>query len=273
LNALPTTDQQLGVAIVIPCFRQAHFLSAAIASALNQSTPAAEVIVIDDGLDDEVAAVARNYSAVRLIRQPNRGLSAARNAGLRTATCEKVIFLDADDLLLPNAIEAGWRCFRANPDAAFVYGAFIEVRDGRETSGFVPVSSHTEMIQCNWIGCPAAVMFDRAKLVTLGGFDESLGMCEDWDAYLRLSRIHPFASHRETVARYMKHDANMSNDVAQLRRWIDRVRALEMERGLTRKQRIAWRQGKDIWTRALDPNRRPLPFWRRVANRLRHALP
>lgn len=259
-------------AIVIPCYRQAHFLPAAIESALDQSMPAAEIIVVDDGPDDEVAAVAARYPAVRLIRQRNAGLSAARNAGLRAAASDKVIFLDSDDCLLPGAIESGMECFGDHPEAAFVYGAFIELRDGRQSSGFSKVTSHTEMIQCNWIGCPAAVMFDRDKLLLQGGFDETLGMCEDWDAYLRLSRRHPFACHPNLVARYVRHGSNMSNDLAELKRWIGHVRSLEAERGLNRAQQAAWRQGEAIWVRALDPDRRPMPLWKRIANRLRNAL-
>ncbi|MBA3526585.1 MAG: glycosyltransferase [Sphingomonas sp.] len=247
----------MSVAIVIPCFRQAQFLAAAIESALDQTAAAAEIIVVDDGSDDDSSEVARRYREVELIRQDNRGLAAARNAGLRQARADKIIFLDADDRLLPSAVRAGLECFAQEPAAAFVYGAFREVRGRSEHQRFVRAESHTDLIRCNWIACVDAVMFDRAKLLAIGGFDQSLGMCEDWDAFLRLSRTHPFGSHQEAVAVYFKHDQNMSNDETMLLHWIDVVRSKELERGLDAEQLEAWREGEAIWRSFYDRNPQP----------------
>ena len=111
------------VAVVIPCYNQRNFLASAIESALEQSLPAAEIIVVDDGNEEDLSEFARSYPAITLLRQANRGLAGARNAGLRACTAQRVIFLDADDRLGPDAVEAGLRCFDDNPGAAFVYGA------------------------------------------------------------------------------------------------------------------------------------------------------
>jgi glycosyltransferase involved in cell wall biosynthesis len=245
------------VAVVIPCYRQAHFLRNAIDSALAQSIPPAQVIVVDDGSDDNTSEVAFEYERVTLIRQENRGLSNARNTGLQAASSEKIIFLDADDILLPKAIAAGVSCFRQHPEAAFVYGAFREICGTSRPRKFCAVTSHIDFVRCNWIGCPATVMYDRSKLLEQGGFDESLGMTEDWDIYLRLSRHYPFASHNTLVAHYVKHDANMSNSVTELKGWIEVVRGREWERGLDEEGQRAWREGLQIWRNAFDPRPEP----------------
>src|SRR4029450_1113854 len=95
------------VSVVIPCYRQAHFLTEAIASALRQSYSNLEIIVVDDGSPDNTEEVVRRFPGVRYIRQRNQGLAAARNAGVRASTGDFVIFLDADDRLVPGAVTSG----------------------------------------------------------------------------------------------------------------------------------------------------------------------
>lgn len=260
------------VAVVIPCFEQKSFLRAAIASVAGQSVRPREIIVVDDGSSEPLHDVTSSTPGVQLIEQPNRGLAAARNAGLAASSSEKVIFLDADDRLLREAIERGLQCFEGNPDAAFVYGAFREVRGRSKVRTFCPVGSHRDLLRTNWICCCATVMFDRLKLQKLGGFDENLGMCEDWDAYLRLSRHFAFASHPALVAEYVKHDSNVSNNVETLKKWIEVVRAKEWERGLSVDDQRAWHEGEDVWRRTLDPNRRVKSPMERVARNAARRL-
>ena len=128
------------VAVVIPCYRQRNFLARAIESALDQSVRAAEIIVVDDGNEEDLSDFASSYPAITLLRQANRGLAGARNAGLRAAKPDKIIFLDADDRLRPNAIQDGLDCFNANPEAAFVYGAYVEERDLVRRELFMPTN-------------------------------------------------------------------------------------------------------------------------------------
>ena len=119
-----TPDPAASVTVVITTYNHAAFLDDAIRSIISQSVPAAEIIVVDDGSTDHPNAVVSGYPQVHLIRQRNQGLSAARNAGLRAAVGDKIIFLDADDRLCQGAIEAGLECFVRHPEAGFVYGAF-----------------------------------------------------------------------------------------------------------------------------------------------------
>jgi len=174
-------------------------------------------------------------------------LAAARNTGLSAAKSDKVIFLDADDRLLPDAIRLGRECFDRNPDAAFVYGAFDHVEGQVRTPRFTPVASHDDLIRCNWVASIGSAMFDREKVLRAGGFDETLGMCEDWDLFLRLARAHRFATHSGKVAEYVRHSANMSNDIGRLKHWIDVVRDRERARGLDPGQQAAWDEGREVW--------------------------
>src|SRR5215204_1328714 len=124
------------VSVVIPCYNQAHFLGEAIESVLAQSYPNFEIIVVDDGSPDNTSEVAASYPRVRLVRQENQGLSAARNSGLARSEGEYVVFLDADDRLLPGALQAGLECFEAHPKCAFVYGRCSRIRrDGTLSVG------------------------------------------------------------------------------------------------------------------------------------------
>jgi glycosyltransferase involved in cell wall biosynthesis len=237
--------------VIIPCFEQGRFLASAIESALGQTVRPAEIIVVDDGSTQRLDTSA--YPQVKLLRRPHAGPSAARNSGLQAASSDRVVFLDADDLLLPDAIAAGLDCFERNPGSAFVYGAFIEVRPGSERRSFSRASTYTDLLRCNWIGMIGTVMFDCEKLVQAGGFDESLRMCEDWELFLRLSRDFPFASHDRVVAKYVKHGANSAADSPDLRKWVDIVRSREWDRGLDPAAQAAWREGRACWDEALAP--------------------
>ena len=107
------------VTIVIPCFNYSQYLGKAIQSVQAQQYSPFEIVVVDDGSTDNSAAVAET-AGVRLIRQSNSGLGAARNTGLATAQGEFVVFLDADDELLPDALASGVAALRAQPTISCV---------------------------------------------------------------------------------------------------------------------------------------------------------
>ena len=259
------------VTIVIPTYNHARFLVRSIGSALSQTRPASEIIVIDDGSADEPSEVVRQFEQVRFVRQDNRGLAAARNRGLEAANGEKVVFLDADDALLPEALEAGLNCFDENPSAAFVYGAFRDVDSSGSTVRFTRMDSRCDLIRCNWIAMIGAAMFDRAKLLDAGGFDETLGMAEDWDLFLRLSRKHPFASHEQPVAIYYRQPDAMSAQVGKLKHWIEVVRRKERLRGLDELEQRAWREGRDVWD-GYYPETGPRSLPRRTLRKVRRLV-
>jgi len=199
--------------VVIPCYNQARFLGEAIESVLAQSYPHFEIVVVDDGSRDGTSEVAARYPNVRCVRQPNLGLAAARNSGLRRSESEYVVFLDADDRLLPEALEAGLECFDVHPECAFVSGRFRFIAaDGSLRKEYTPphVKDHyLALLRRNYIAMHATVMYRRAVFEVVGGFEDSLKACEDYDLYLRIARKLPICHHDRLVAEYRLHDANM----------------------------------------------------------------
>src|SRR5215472_13640646 len=179
------------LSIVIPCYNQAHFLGEAIASALAQDHSPVEIVVVDDGSTDETAAVAARHPSLRCLRQPNRGLPAARNAGWQASMGRYVIFLDADDRLLPNAASVGVAALAARPDAGVAVGLARRIAaDGSPlpTPRRPQVDSehYASLVRRCWMVVGTEV-YRRDALVAVGGFDEQLRFAEDYDLYLRLA--------------------------------------------------------------------------------------
>lgn len=206
------------VSVIIPCYKQAHYLDQAIRSVLAQTYGRYEIIVVDDGSPDNTSVVAARYADVRCIRQPNLGLSAARNTGLRASKGEYVVFLDADDRLLPEALETGVKSLRAFPRCALVYG-FCELIDHKGAplptppQTVVKQNSYRALLEGNYIWTPGAAMFRRSIFSQLIGFDESLIMgCEDWDVYLRVAKASSIHCHGTVTLQYRKHRASMSSN-------------------------------------------------------------
>ncbi len=114
---MPSTPS---VAVVIPCYNQARFLADAVESVLWQSLAAREIIVVDDGSTDDTRTVAARYK-VKYVHQANQGLARARNRGITETSGEYLVFLDADDRLLTDALAAGVNAFSAHRQCGFVY--------------------------------------------------------------------------------------------------------------------------------------------------------
>src|SRR5215212_9805350 len=119
--------EDLLVSIIIPCYNQAYFLGEAIDSILAQGYPHFEIVVVDDGSTDNTAEVAARYLEVRCIRQDNRGQASARNTGLHQSRGSYLVFLDADDRLLPSALQEHLECMKEHPERAFVSGHYREI--------------------------------------------------------------------------------------------------------------------------------------------------
>lgn len=235
------------VSVVIPCFNQSRYLGDAIRSAFGQSHPPIECVVVDDGSTDETAAVAGHLHA-QVIRQPNRGVSAARNAGLAAARGELVVFLDADDVLLPTALETEAAALAANPAVSAVVTR-CEAMD--EAGASIPVVHHhieagslyLDWLSRNFVWTPGAAMFRRADVMALGGFAEDLGAAADYALYLRLAREGRVAFVEGAAVRYRQHATSMSRDPGLMLRAT--MKALRGEAG--HGARAAVRRGRRVW--------------------------
>ena len=216
----PAPDEEVLISVIIPCFNQGRFLNDAIQSVLEQNWRHIEIVVVNDGSTDDTKKVTENLGGVILIHQSHRGLSAARNTGLKASRGKYIVFLDADDMLLPGALTVGVQALTRHPEWAFVSGAlnYVDV-DGRPvgrmatpdyqgSDQYEALLSGTEAIVA-----PATVLYRREVLDDIGGFDPALSACADLDLYLRIAHKYPTGNHQTMVAQYRRHDANMSRDV------------------------------------------------------------
>jgi glycosyltransferase involved in cell wall biosynthesis len=205
------------VSVVITSYNQARFLADAIESVLKQTCSQFEIIVVDDGSTDNALEIVARYPRLRYIRQDNQGLSAARNTGLRESNGAYLVFLDADDRLLPIALETGVNCLRAHPKCGFVSGHYsVIASDGspmpRRQAHCVERDHYHALLCRNYIGMHATVMYRRAIFESVGEFNTSLGACEDYDLFLRIAARVPVYCHDKVIAEYRQHDANMSRN-------------------------------------------------------------
>lgn len=209
------------MAVVIPVFNRVRFLRDALRSVFVQTLPPDEIIVVDDGSDDDPASIVAAFPGVRLIRQTNAGPSAARNAGIAATASNYVVCLDSDDILLPTAIESNLACFAENPGVAFVYGGHQRVDEALKPIGppyFAPMArdAYHDLLRNNHVHMLGTVMFDRATLLEDGGFDPDVYRSEDYELLLRLARRSPIAGHPGLVAQYRIHRANLSGRPAEM---------------------------------------------------------
>jgi glycosyltransferase involved in cell wall biosynthesis len=226
----------VSVSLIIATFNHGRFLAEALDSALAQTLKDVEVIVVDDGSTDETLSVLARYAdRVRVIRQPNRGLAAARNTGLAAARGTYVSFLDADDVVMPTKLAEQAAVLEATPTLGWTYCDVLietvatgnEMRaserfgyDARMLDGWL----FPELIHGNFI--PAiAPLVRRTVLAAVGAFDDRLTALEDWDLWLRLSLIAEARYSPAVLVRYRVHPGGMSEDRSRMDR--NRFRVLD----------------------------------------------
>lgn len=209
------------VSIITPCYQQGRFLRATIESVLAQTYSPIEMIVINDGSNDDTEAVARSFSdKVKYYWQPNSGVPASpRNAGLSRSSGKYVLFLDADDMLHRDAV--GWlvEAARGREDVLCLLGVERFVNDP-SLDGYgqylpsVDGPLAPKLMLCN-LGQPNGILCSRLMLASIGGFctDGNVRGCEDWLAWLRLvfagAEIVPI---RRIGAYYREHPSSLSKN-------------------------------------------------------------
>ena len=257
------------ISVIIPCYNQAGVLGRAIESALSQTYQNREVIVVDDGSREAVADVAARYPGVIYLHQSHQGLAAARNAGIDASNGELLVFLDADDRLLPKALESGLECLQAHPDCGFAFGAHETVTVGAERPEPVRLTEvhgdmYLDMLSDNCVAMHGSILFRRDAVLAVGKYDRTLGASEDYDLCLRMSRRFPAARHSNVVAEYWKHEGNMSGDSGLMLR--ESLRTLRKQKPAlkTAAERAAFREGIRHWQHYYGERQ-----WETVAGRLK----
>ena len=184
------------VSVIIPTFDRAWCLARAVESVLNQTFTDFELIVVDDGSGDDTVRLLADYGeSLALIRQDNRGVSAARNAGIAAARGRWIALLDSDDHWLPTKLATQVAWLSAHTDYRICQTEEVWIRGGRRVN---PKERHRKYGGDIFERCltlclvsPSAVMMARSLLDEVGGFDEALPACEDYDLWLRISCAHP----------------------------------------------------------------------------------
>jgi glycosyltransferase involved in cell wall biosynthesis len=184
------------VSVILPTYNRGWILTDAIDSVLAQDYKDYELIVVDDGSTDNTRDILDTYGQdIIVLRQANKGVSAARNRGIAEAGGQLVAFLDSDDLWLPRKLSRQVDFFKFNPDAVINQTEEIWIRNGVRVN---PKDRHrkpTGMIFERSLGLclvsPSAVMIQKTLLDAVGGFDENLPACEDYDLWLRISCRYP----------------------------------------------------------------------------------
>jgi glycosyltransferase involved in cell wall biosynthesis len=215
------------VSVVIPAYNHARYLPQAIESALAQTLAPAEVIVVDDGSTDDTPAVLAPYAdRVRVVRQPNAGVSAARNHGVSLSTGEAVAFLDADDVWLPRKLELQCARMEADPEVGLVHVAVQDVDAegkplGCHTGGLEGEGIAREMLFFRRpviLGGGSGAMVRRSVFDEVGGFDLDLGTSADWDLYYRIASRSKVAFVPEVLLHYRLHGSNMHGNIRRMER-------------------------------------------------------
>lgn len=205
------------VSVVIPTYNRAHYLSEAIASALAQTHPAAEVIVVDDGSTDQTAEVCRGFPQVYYLHQPNQGVATARNCGIQASSGEYLLFLDSDDRLLSQAIEVGVQQLEAHPEVGLAFGLYhsIDAQGTRLPDRCQPIpdpANYASILDCRHLIPPAGALVRRSVIETVGGFNPAFQRGEDYELWLRIARTVPIHCHNQYVFEYRRHDTNLSSN-------------------------------------------------------------
>jgi glycosyltransferase involved in cell wall biosynthesis len=204
------------VSVIIPCYNHGRYLTDALKSIWSQDYEAIEIIVVDDGSTDNTQEVTKDIEGVKYIYQKNQGLSAARNTGIKNSRGDFLIFLDADDWLLPGSIAYNLGYLLQNNTLAFVSGAhekfFVENGETLEVTNEVSESHYFHLLHGNYIGMGASVLY-RRWVFDHFVYDETLKACEDYDLYLKVARRFPVCHHNYKIAVYRIHNTNMSGNI------------------------------------------------------------
>jgi len=195
-SPVPGLESSPLVSVIIPTYNRYACVGRAIESVLSQTYAPYEIIVVDDGSTDSTMRLLETYAdRIRVIHQNNRGVSAARNTGIRTARGDYIALLDSDDCWLPQKLEKQAAFFRACPQVLICQTEEIWIRNGKRVN---PKKRHQKFSGMIFektlplcLVSPSAVMIRKSLFDEVGFFDESLPACEDYDLWLRITWKYP----------------------------------------------------------------------------------
>lgn len=213
---LPTSNKT--ISIIVPCYNYAHYLKECLDSILYQTYPIHEIIIVSDGSPDveKMREVLQPYKQpnLYLLHKENGGLSSARNAGIEIATGDYIMCLDADDKLVPAAIEEHMKLLV--DDMSIAQCALMEFGERHVINVPLPNTTLERVMQSNTVFCNA--VFPRKAWVDVGMFDESETMragYEDWEFWIRcLEKGYKVRTSDFIALRYRVHEGQMTQATA-----------------------------------------------------------
>jgi len=218
--------------VVIGALNAAATLPATIAALHEQTFTDWEAIVVDDGSADDTPGIVRRYAGadprIRLLHASSRGVSAARNDGIAAAAGAWLLFLDADDTIFPDALDAWHRAIEAEADVDAWCGGWVRVAPGGDvvTHEQWPITPDMFPVLARLSAFPIHSCVVRRSIVfRSGGFDVGYITCEDWDLWQRLARAGArFGTIASDVARY--HMRPRSASLAARQMLVDGLRVI-----------------------------------------------
>lgn len=187
------------ISVVIPAYNCEDSIGSTLNSVLQQTYITIEVIVINDGSTDETLTVLKSFqdSRLQIVTQPNSGVSATRNRGINLAKGDFIAFLDSDDLWLPNKLSDQIIALQSNSQAAIAYSwtDYIDQSGHFLRQGYYchfEGNVHRRLLLGSFLESGSNPLIRRMALEAVGGFDESLRTCEDWDLWIRLALKYEF---------------------------------------------------------------------------------
>ena len=179
------------ISVIIPTYNRYELLKRALTSVYAQSYQPEEVIVVDDGSSDATCNIKNDFPNIVYIRQENKGVSSARNTGIKKASCQWMAFLDSDDEFHADKLQKQVDIHTENPNILMSYTDEIWVYDGVQRK--IPKKFQKtgkdvfleNLSYCNI--APSSVMLHKKVLKQVGLFDEKMEICEDYDMWLRIA--------------------------------------------------------------------------------------
>jgi glycosyltransferase involved in cell wall biosynthesis len=187
---------KLSVSVIIPAYNRALIIGRAIESALSQTYLPAEIIVVDDGSEDQTQEIVRAFPGVRYIRQANTGAAQARNNGVELAGCDYVAFLDSDDLWVHQKLEMQMKLIERlevpilGSRKRYVHECSRLRLDVDPRGQGLHYISFQRQLKRTWLS-PSTIVCRKDYFQSFGGFDNQLQIAEDWDLWLRIAFQKP----------------------------------------------------------------------------------
>ncbi|APF20512.1 glycosyl transferase family 2 [Caldithrix abyssi DSM 13497] len=222
------------ISVIIPVYNRPQMVKRAIESVLAQTEAAHEILVINDGSTDETPRILEKFGTrITVVNQPHKGVSAARNTGIRLARGEWIALLDSDDEWLPEKLAMAREFHESHPQYLIFQSQEIWIRHGKRVN---PKKKHQKY--GGWIFrqslplcivSPSAVVIHQSVFKKVGLFDENFPVCEDYDLWLRVARLFPIGlDSRPGIVKYGGHEDQLSRKY-----WgMDYYRVLAIEKHL-----------------------------------------